>query len=302
MREPIRKTVLSSDGEHELAGLVYMPDGEPKGYFHMVHGMTEYIARYGKLMSLMADNGYIAFGYDHLGHGRTARNDDELGYFAHKDGWKRLVEDVHVFAESMRAEYGDLPYVLMGHSMGSFIARLAAAEYGGYDKLIVCGTAGSTAKLTPAMAMCKAVKKIGGERKRSIILALSAFGSYNKRFKNAPGNWLTFNLDTLESYKHDKLANFLFTSSAMEDLTRLIIECNRKSSVEKLSKKSHVLLISGTDDPVGDYGKGVRKVYELMKSAGVPVKMMLYKGFRHEILNDDFKQVSGDIVKFVNEK
>ena len=299
MREPVKKSVRSSDGIHDLSGVVYLPDGEPKGYFHIVHGMTEYIGRYAEMMSLLADNGYIAFGYDNLGHGHTAKNNSELGYFAHKDGWKRLVEDVHVFAESVRSEYGEHPYYLMGHSMGSFIARLAASEYGGYEKLIVCGTAGPTPTFRPALALCNVVKAVRGEHNRSILLALLCFGSYNKRFKNAEGNWVTKNPAILEKYKDDKYAGFLFTSSAMADLVRLNMECNRQEVIARLAKEKPVFLIAGTDDPVGDYGRGVKKVYENMKKAGVPAKIKLYDGFRHEIFHDDFELVSGDILSFI---
>ena len=139
----IEKKVLSSDREHQLAGVVYLPDSAPKGLFHVVHGMTEHIGRYERFMRDLAAAGYITYGYDNLGHGKTARNESELGYIAPQDGWKLLVKDVEIFDRAMRAEYGEeLPLTLMGHSMGSFIVRLSAEISGYYDKLIIMGTGG----------------------------------------------------------------------------------------------------------------------------------------------------------------
>ena len=129
--------VNSSDNIHSLYGKLYIPKGEIKGLFHIVHGMTEYIERYEQLMSALAENGYVAFGYDNLGHGKTAENDNELGFIAHKDGWKYLVNDIWAFTKAVKKMYPNIPTVLMGHSMGSFIARLVAESYPQeYDKFI----------------------------------------------------------------------------------------------------------------------------------------------------------------------
>ncbi|MDY3924654.1 MAG: alpha/beta hydrolase, partial [Eubacteriales bacterium] len=125
--------VPSSDGIHTLAGRVYRPEGRVRGLFHVVHGMTEHIARYDPLFRRMAEDGYLCFGYDHLGHGATARDAGELGYIADRDGWRRLAQDVAVFADAAERRYAALwageecpPYFLMGHSMGSFVVRTTA--------------------------------------------------------------------------------------------------------------------------------------------------------------------------------
>lgn len=135
--------VKSTDNIHTLRGKIFIPNGEIKGLFHLVHGMTEYIDRYDHLFSFLAENGFVAFGYDHLGHGKTAESDDELGFIAHKDGWKYLVNDVVTFTKAVKKIYPETPTALMGHSMGSFIARLVAESYAAeYDKFIFCGTSG----------------------------------------------------------------------------------------------------------------------------------------------------------------
>ena len=302
--EMLEKRVLSSDGKHELVGRVYLPDGgqSPCKIFHVVHGMTEHIARYDSFMRAMAEDGFIVFGYDHLGHGYTARDKSELGFIAHEDGWQRLVDDVAVFSNAVKEEYGpDLPYVLFGHSMGSFIVRLVASQYDLQDKLIVMGTGGPNPAAGAGLAMIRMIKTFKGERHISNLVEKLAFGSYNARFnEDDPKSWLSTDAEIRKTYATDPFCTFHFTASAMGDLIQLNRESNRKAWARGMNKQKPVLLISGSDDPVGDYGKGVQKVFDRLSAAGVPVQMKLYDGCRHEILNDTCRdQVIADIREFV---
>ena len=133
-------SVASTDKIHTLQGKIFVPKEEIKGLFHIVHGMTEHIDRYDHLMSFLAENGYVCFGFDNLGHGKTAKDDTELGFIAHNNGWRYLVNDVIAFSDAVKQMYPSYPMVLMGHSMGSFIARLVCEYYPrNYNKLIICG-------------------------------------------------------------------------------------------------------------------------------------------------------------------
>ena len=301
--------VLSSDKKHKLAGVIYLPEGEAKGFFHIVHGMTEYMGRYERFMQDMAASGWICFGYDHLGHGHTAIDDRELGYIAKKDGWKILVKDVEVFAEAVFAEYGGrragMPYCLMGHSMGSFIVRLAAEMYVKPDRLIIMGTGGSNPLSPAGIALAETVKLFKGDKHISKLVGDLAFKDYNSKFadelKNAPAPWITTNFDVRKKYAADKFCTFKFTVSAMCDLFRLLQYSNRGAWYKKLSADIPVLLVSGEDDPVGNYGKGVFEVYQKLKanSARARVDCILYEGARHEILNDfTYGTVKKDIIEF----
>ena len=292
----IEKDVLSSDKKHQLKGVIYLPEGEPKGLFHVVHGMTEYIGRYDKFMRAMAQFGYITFGYDHTGHGKTASK-DELGYFADKNGWRILVDDVYLYGAEVRDEMGKgLPFILMGHSMGSFIVRLTAAKYNHYEKLIIMGTGGPNAAAGAGIALSGLLKKLKGTRGYSDFIYSMAFGSYNKGFEqeNDKYAWLSVDKANRDIYRKDALCTYMFTISAMQDLVKLNKYCNDKSWFESVDKKKPILLISGGDDPVGEHGKGVQKVYELLKDAGVNVEIKLFDGYRHEILNDFCKD---DVIK-----
>jgi len=295
------KKVPSTDGKHELYGRVYLPQGEVKGLFHVVHGMTEHMERYESFMKEMAEEGYICFGYDHLGHGKTAKDASELGYIAHKQGWKLLVDDVTAFGNAMRADFGEkLPYILMGHSMGSFIVRLAAADGRTPDKLIIMGTGGPNPIAGAGLLLIAAMKLFGRERDISNFVHKMAFGAYNKKFA-ADGNrgWLTSDAAIREKYDKDPHCNFRFTVGAMGDLINLTKRANHKDWFKRLPKDLPVLLVAGVDDPVGNYGKGVKVVFNKLKKQSCRVEIKLYKG-RHEILNDTCREaVVEDIKAFV---
>ena len=299
------KNVMSSDKQHMLKGKLYIPEGKAKGFFHVVHGMTEYIGRYDAFMRRMAEDGYITFGYDHLGHGETAKDDAELGFISHKDGWQRLVDDVFVYGNAIRRTIGEkLPFILMGHSMGSFIVRLTAVKYNHYDKLIIMGTGGPNPAAGAGISITALNKRVRGERSVSEVVYKLAFGSYNKRFKDEgdPYSWLSVDKENRDKYRKDKYCTYMFSVSAMQDLIRLNSGSNKKSWFRDIDKTKPILLVSGAEDPVGENGVGVKKVHDLLKAEGADVRMKLYEGYRHEILNDYCRdEVIKDIEDFVGE-
>ena len=296
----------SSDGKHTLTGVVYCPDGEARGYFQVVHGMCEHIGRYERFMSQMADEGWICFGYDHLGHGKTAADPSEFGYIADKKGYELLIDDVKRFADAVISKYTaekgvSGPYVLMGHSMGSFIARLATAKYKSPDKLIIMGTGGKNPLASPGLLIISLIKAFRGGHHISTLVQKLAFGNYTERFEGTdPSRWLSTNQERLSAFHEDKLSGFRFTVSAMKDLVRMNRDCNLGRWYKNIPTSLPVLLVSGEDDPVGNYSKGVLEVEEGLKKQGVPVKCVIYKGARHEILEDfTHDDVARDILAFV---
>jgi alpha-beta hydrolase superfamily lysophospholipase len=267
--------------------------------------MTEHMERYDRFLTDMAKQGWISYGYDHLGHKGTVKDDSELGYIAKERGWELLAKDVKVYADAVRAEFanGDMPLYLMGHSMGSFVVRLAAERFIKPQGLIVMGTGGSNPAAGAGLALIGAIKLFKGDKHCSSLVDNIAFGSYNKRFG---GNieedsklWLTNDEQVRRTYYADPYCTFKFTVSAMGDLIRLIKYTNCSAWYKHISKDMPILLVSGEDDPVGNYGKGVREVEGKLQKSGAKVDCKLYKGARHEILNDfTYDEVLGDISEF----
>ena len=296
--------VKSTDGIHTLSGIMYVPDGDALGILHIVHGMTEYIGRYDHIMSAAAKFGFIACGYDNLGHGKTAADKSELGFIAHKDGWKYLVDDVNKFELEVQKMYPDKKLFLFGHSMGSFISRLAAEKYGGsYSKVIFCGTGGPQKGADFGLLLTSLLKKTRGEKYISNTVDKIAFGAYNKRFEHTSKyDWITKDTGVKDAYSKDEYCTFKFTVSAMHDLVKLSKTANRGMWFENMRKDLPVFLIAGDSDPVGSYGKGVTKVYNGLKRRGCDVKMKLYENCRHEILNDTCRnEVISDVLAFIAE-
>ena len=307
-----RYTHISKSDGLPLSVLRIEPDGSRKikGIVQLVHGMCEHKERYVDFMKMLAEKGYISVIHDNRGHGESVKSKDDYGYF-YEGGYKALIEDIHEITLETKKYVEDelgiegLPYILMGHSMGSFIVRIAAAEYGMFDKLIVMGTGGPNPAAGIGLAVIKAIKALKGEKHISKTVYSLAFGSYNKKFasENDVFSWLSKDRSVRERYAADKFCNYKFTSSAMGDLVTLNKLSNTKEINSKLACKKPILLVSGGDDPVGENGAGVKKVCAELKSLGADVEMKIYDNCRHEILNDTCRgEVIKDIIDFVKQK
>lgn len=298
MSSPLVFRYPSSDGKNDLYGRIDLPECfPPKGILQVVHGMIDHIDRYEDFMKLAAAAGYIVCGHDHLGHGKTALPGD-LGYIADENGWQFLLEDTVAFGKEIRSRYPGLPHFLIGHSMGSLVSRLVALRDDfPLDGLILCGTVGPHPGAPAALSVCRRISRRKGKRYVSSFLMKYAAGGNSFE-------WTNRDPEMLRLKKESPLENFMFTSSGIEDLLHLEIEANRDSSIRKLPKALPVYLISGTEDPVGDYGKGVRKVTEKMKKAGLKdVTLKLYKGYRHELLQElDRETVFQDVLDWMEKE
>lgn len=264
--------------------------------------MTEHIGRYDFLMQFYAEQGYIVAGYDNLGHGRTVRRSD-LGFIAPKKGYSLLVDDVHVFAEKLRKNNKGVPYILMGHSMGSFIVRLAANKYpDDFDKLIICGSAGPNPLAPVGLLLLDIITPFKGKRGYSKMISKMTFGSYNNGFnEESHSAWLSKDDEYKKKRLSDPYCNFHFTVSAMHDLIKLNHLCNKRKWYKNFKKDLPTLIISGDKDPVGEHGKGITKVYNKLKANGVSdITFKLYENCRHEIHNDTCREeVEADILSFI---
>jgi alpha-beta hydrolase superfamily lysophospholipase len=290
----------STNGIHTLQGILCMPQGHPLGIVHIVHGVAEHIARYKPMMQELADAGYIAVGFDLPGHGQTVHTADELGYFGKKDGAGLLIRDTAAAAESLRRQYNNLPYYLFGHSMGSFIARCVTETFTP-DKLILMGTAGPNPVSIPGLLVLRLIRLLRGDRYRSNTAHTIMFGGYNARFpKDDPYHWLSTDPETRKNYADDPLCGFVLTAAGAYDLICLCSRANRGAWFRSIQERFPVLLLSGAEDPVGNFGAGVRTVAKRLRKYGTDVVLHLYENGRHEIHNDIFRvQVMHDLLDFL---
>ena len=300
--QKITKEIPSNDGIHTLRATVYLPEN-PKGIVQIVHGMAEHIGRYEHFMTYLAENGFIACGHDHLGHGKTAENETELGFFAEKNGDRLVCEDTFSFGKAIREEYPSFPLILLGHSMGSFIARQTVRFHpNACDALIIMGTGGKNPLSVLGFITASVICTLRGKKHISLLIDRIAFASYNKKTgKKNSFAWLTHDEKEIEKHDADPLCTFRFTVSAMRDLIRLQSHSNRKDWYRNLRKDLPVFIVSGAEDPVGNYGKGVEEVFSALLAQGMTnVTRKIYPDMRHEILNErSRKTVYQDILSFI---
>ena len=295
----------SADGHSKIAYYCFVPQGrEPRAILQISHGMCEYVMRYEGLANFLAGQGYLVCGNDHTGHGKSAANGDELGLTGGADA---MVEDVHTLSGLLREGFPRLPLVLLGHSMGSFIARLYAAVYPDeLDALVIVGTGGPDHPTGLGKMLAKLTAKLRGEGHRSGLITKIAFGSYNKRFRgeSSPSAWLTRDRAVVEAYDADPYCNYTFTAKGYYDLFDLIGRVSAKTWAAKIRPSLPVLVMSGDADPVGDYGRGVDKIYHRLLDAHLTdVRMLLYADARHEIFNEIGKEkVFADLSAWLSER
>ena len=299
----------SRDGKTNIHAVRYTPDnGEIKGVFQIVHGMAEYIERYEDIAEYMTERGFVVTGDDHLGHGKSVPEGKNYGYFCEQDPATVVVRDVHRLKKITQEAYPGVPYFLLGHSMGSFIARNYLCRYGsGITGAIIMGTGMQPKFLIGISKFVAGSQKLffGGNHISNFINAI-AFGSYNKKVPNkrTDFDWLSANAENVDKYIADPLCGRAFTVNGFQTLFELIARLLDKKNVANVPDELPILMVAGADDPVGNYGKGVEQARASLEAAGVKdLIMKLYPGLRHEILNEDTKeQVKEDIYNWIIER
>ncbi|MDO4567043.1 MAG: alpha/beta fold hydrolase, partial [Oscillospiraceae bacterium] len=281
----------SSTGKNSIHTRMCIPDDKARAVVQIMHGIAEYIDRYDDFMEFLASNGIVAVGTDHLGHGKSIRRPEEKGFFSDSNGWFHVVCDEEILRLAMKENYPQLPQIVFGHSMGSFMARTHLIRYpGGFDAAIISGTGNQgKALVTGGLAMGNLVTALRGAHHYSGFLNNVAFGSYNKIYDNPQTDydWLTRDKDIVEKYIADPLCGFIPTCSLFRDMMSGISSITNQNNLELMDKDTPVYFMSGTMDPVGECGKGVNLAYNNFLKAGMKdVTIKLYPEGRHEMLNE----------------
>ena len=283
-------TFPSSDGKNTIHAELFIPsDNNIKGVVQISHGMMDYIGRYQGMADALCKAGFAIAGNDHLGHGDSVATPDDYGFFASKGGYRYVIDDVKKMNDLIRKEIPGVPVVLLGHSMGSFIARLYALDYrDSIDGLIIHGTAGPNPATGAGKLLVKILRAIKGERHRSKFVCSLADGGYNKGFDPAEGDgaWLTRDPSMVADRVGNPKNDFIFTLAGYEDLFNFLGNCNSSSWFRQFPKDLPTLVISGKEDPVGGFGKGVQCVYDNLAKNGANVELKFFEGARHELFNE----------------
>ncbi len=281
---------------------------QPKAALQIAHGMGEHCARYDHFAEFMVNAGFVVYANDHRGHGETAKTEEELGFFAQEDGWKKVIEDAHDLSLKIKEEYPNIPLFILGHSMGSFIARHLAAKYSNdYKGAIFSGTTGDPGTIASiGKVIGKLFAAFQGKAHKNKFLHDTGFAKFNNPFKpnRTDFDWLSRDEKIVDAYAADPKCGMTMAIGFILDLTDGLNYINTQQAFEQTSADLPILLISGEKDPVSDGGKGVKEVYDKFKQRGIKdLKMKLYPECRHEILNElNKEEIYSDILLWVNKR
>ena len=296
-------SLIGSDGKEVFGNKWIREDSSStKGNVIIVHGMGEYSFRYNEFALFLNDNGYDVYALDHLGHGLNCPDGDGLGKWP-RDGFDRCVENVYSLHEKIKKERETM---IFSHSMGSFMTQLLIERYPGISKKVVlCGTSGPNSIYGAGAAAAKVIGAFTDKNRPSKLLTKIAFGSYNKKYgePRTEFDWLSVNTENVDKYIADDFCGFTQSGMFYISFTENLAKIHKKKMLHNISRRHNILLIAGEDDPVGNYGKSVKKLHEIYLDLGLKSELILYPGVRHEILNEDIKdQVMNDILSFFNKE
>lgn len=279
---------FDSCGAGKIHYCKWMPEGQPKAVLQIIHGIAEFVERYDEFANYLTGLGYVVVAEDHMGHGQSIHADAVQGYFV--GGWFTAVQDSVKLMEITKEEFPGLPYVLFGHSMGSFMARTILVSRPDIAAAIICGTGWQPRAALPlVIRLVQSIRDKVGAKNPSETLQKMIFGGYNNKIKNprTAYDWLTRDEKIVDAYIAHPLCGFTASTDLILNMMIGIDYVEKKQSLQNMQKDLPVFFIAGKEDPVGPYGKGVEKAAQEFRKAGMQnVSCKIYPGCRHEILNE----------------
>ena len=297
---------MSKDGKTQIHAVEWLPDEKPKAILQIAHGVTEYILRYEEFAEFLTGNGIAVVGNDHLGHGKSIGENAESMYFGPEGSWNWVVDDIKTCMDLTKNKYPNIPYYLLGFSLGSFVVRTFLIKYTEkLDGAIIIGT-GQTPSFQISLAKFmanKEAKKVGEEHTSPTIRKLT-FETYNKIFtpNRTEYDWLCANEKSIDEYIKDPMRGGNMSAGLFREMLLGMAFSAKQENINKIDKQLPILFLSGDKDPVGEQGKGVKRIYKCFENAGIKdIDMRLYSGLRHDILREDCRlEIFNDILKFIN--
>ena len=298
---------FDSCGAGQIHCCRWIPEGDVKAVVQIVHGIAEFVERYDEFARFLNDQGFLVVAEDHMGHGQSINGEGIQGYF--HGGWFSAVKDTYHLLEETKAQNPEVPYILFGHSMGSFMARTILCQYpdSGIAGAIICGTGWQPTFALPALIrVIDGLCKKNGETKPNAKLHNMIFGGYNKKVEHVRTefDWLTRDAKIVDAYVEHPLCGFQASAGLLREMMKGIYFIQKPENLAQMRKDLPVFFIAGGHDPVGSYSKGVHSCAEAFRKAGMTdVSVRIYPMGRHEILNEINRQdVFGDIRKWIEKK
>lgn len=300
-----RTAEIKSEYDGLILSVLYtIPDTQLKGVVQISHGMCEHKERYLPFMEYLAENGYAAVIHDHRGHGKSIRNEEDLGYF-YNGGQEGIVQDLYQVTKWAKGEFPLIPFYMLGHSMGTLVARNYIKKYDGeLDKLILTGPPSQNPAVDIGIALARIQKRIKGDKYRSKEIQAMAFGPYAGKFRKEKkaSAWICSDPAVVEEYDASRLCGFVFTADGFEGLFLLVKGTYSKKGWELHNKDLPILFLGGEEDPCIGGGRKFVKELQFLKKVGYRhVTGKMYPGMRHEILNEKGKEtVFANILAYLN--
>lgn len=273
----------------------------PKAIMQIVHGSAEHAKRYESFAKYLNTQGISVWAMDLMGHGKEESIKDNLGYLGRK-GYETVIEHVNKLGDMMKEEFPEIPYVLLGHSMGSFIARTVAIKHNNIDFLIAIGTNHQNRIKSLFNYILAATSTIFfGRKHKAWFLSKLSYETFDKKLNSHErGEWISKNKSNRNKFLNDPLCDFTFTNNGFKHMAHWINTINSTRLIKKQNKNMKVLFLAGREDIVGNMTKEVTKAYDNFIKAGLHPKINLYDNMRHEILNEKNNlEVYQDIIRFI---
>lgn len=288
----------SADHTTTNHGIIWLPDQEPTAILQIVHGVTEYIDRYDAIAEFFVRKGVAVIGHDLLGHGKSVSASASKMYFGPAGSWHTVVRDIFSCHTRIRQQISDsLPCILLGFSLGSFLVRDFLIQYPGkVSGAVLAGTGQpSPAELAIAKLIAAHEGKIHGEANPTSTIHQMTFEQYNSKFQPARTDfdWLCSDEAVIDAYIQDPERGGDFSCGLFHELLKGMTYVGKRKNIRKMDPDTPILFISGDQDPVGAFGKGVKKVEKLYADCGLRTESILYPG-RHDILRE---QCNKDILE-----